>query len=494
MNARRLAVVLFLLALCFSGAAVQASPRITLKLEGATLHDALLQLRQATGWDLRGPSGEGSELYEPGEKDPKASFNWKEASLGKVCRDLGEAFRCVPQSAQQNSIRFETRPGAGARPLVASTREGVTFIAGSVSLVHSLELSGPKPQAKSACEIKLLLRPSDGDPGGFYGLDKVRGVDNLGKPVRWDRTDMLRPEPGAKGRPDEWAVDATLTGMDPRARQLAFLEGQLVLYREAQNVRVEMPLAPPLSLPFRRAAGPVELTVFQAQQVSPNNVQLRMEASWPTEVEVSTTSHNNVGWPYPAVRLASGRISRMGGSANAGLADNKRRVALSCAFEGNMGDPPIAIVWDFMVRSQADRRIPFRLERIPLVADVSAAPGPPGTRPGAPEPPASGPGTLVSTVLFGDQPAGEGELGIGLSRKRADGAWDAVRWKVLDTDDGGTATLDGVAPGTYKVLRKFRPRDPGRAAPASSHWLNDTVEVKVDPGKTVTLPPLKRVP
>src|SRR6185295_4258691 len=80
--------------------------------------------------------------------------------------------------------------------------------------------------------------------------------------------------------------------------------------------------------------------------------------------------------------LASGRITRTGGSATINPRDARRKVVLTCVHEGNGGDPPVAIVWDLAVKSQPDRRIPFRLENIPLpnAPNAGAAPKTEGAR------------------------------------------------------------------------------------------------------------------
>ena len=56
--------VLLLLCLLLAGSAVGAGPRLSLRLQNVTLHEALFRVRQETGWEVRGPSGEGAELFE----------------------------------------------------------------------------------------------------------------------------------------------------------------------------------------------------------------------------------------------------------------------------------------------------------------------------------------------------------------------------------------------------------------------------------------------
>ena len=94
------------------------------------------------------------------------SFDWRDASLGKVCRDLGEAFHCVARNAGQSTLRFEAQPPApaGARPVAAVTRSGVTLIANRVERARILNLESAPPRATQECRVQLSLRPADGVP------------------------------------------------------------------------------------------------------------------------------------------------------------------------------------------------------------------------------------------------------------------------------------------------------------------------------------------
>src|SRR5947209_6681868 len=138
-----LSILLVAVLVCVPGA--RAAQKTTLALSNVTLHEALLRIRSQLGWDLRGPSGEGTDFYEQADNAPRASFNWKNATLGKVCRDLGEAFHCVPQFGPQSTIQFEAR-AKGSKPRISTTRENVTFSLTDVSGIRSVDLEAAKPQ------------------------------------------------------------------------------------------------------------------------------------------------------------------------------------------------------------------------------------------------------------------------------------------------------------------------------------------------------------
>ena len=85
-------------------------------------------------------------------------------------------------------------------------------------------------------------------------------------------------------------------------------------------------------------------------------------------------------------------------------------------------------------------------------------------------------------------------IAAGLSRRGADGSWGPVRWQTVDVDGRGIGRVENLAPGAYRVQRTFRTRAGGALRPLAGKWLNGTVVVQVQAGKTVTLLPLKKVP
>jgi hypothetical protein len=168
----------------------------------------------------------------------------------------------------------------------------------------------------------------------------------------------------------------------------------------------------------------------------------------------------------------------------------RRRSKMQCvADQFEPDNPPVALVWDFTIQGDPSLRVPFRLENIPL-------PALPGDLPESPaRPEAARTGVLFSSVFLGQAPATAGEVAFGLSRRGANGAWGPVRWQNADVDERGAARLEDVSPGTYRVQRIFRLRAAdGTLRPPSGKWLNATVVVQVQAGKTLTLPPLKQTP
>src|SRR5205823_2819792 len=104
-----------------------------------------------------------------------------------------------------------------------------------------------------------------------------------------------------------------------------------------------------------------------------------------------------------------------------------------------------------------------------------------------------GGGILLSQVRIAEKPAGEGALSVGLAAK--EGAdWSAIRWQNVDVGKDGTAKLEDLKPGIYRLLRVYR----SSGAPATSRvpgrWQNNEVTITVATGKEVAVPLLRWVP
>src|SRR4051812_27297255 len=119
-----------LLLLCLAGRPAAAGPRITMDLDGATLDQAFRRLQERTGLVFRSQDGAGDPGYKdlPGAK--RVRFVWKEATLGRVVRDLCGSFGLTASAMGDGGFWF--RPGAlPKRPEVSV--DGVAFSVGGIS-------------------------------------------------------------------------------------------------------------------------------------------------------------------------------------------------------------------------------------------------------------------------------------------------------------------------------------------------------------------------
>jgi hypothetical protein len=121
----------------------------------------------------------------------------------------------------------------------------------------------------------------------------------------------------------------------------------------------------------------------------------------------------------------------------------------------------------------------------------------PPAAPPAPKPPPDRPyyqqggGILLNQVRVADKAAGEGTLSIGLAVKEGDG-WSGIRWQNVDVDRTGAAKLEDLKPGTYRLLRVYRPS--ATPIPPRGRWQNNEVTIAVTAGKEAALPALQWMP
>jgi hypothetical protein len=444
-----------------AGRPVAAAPRLTLKLENVTFHETLLRLQAFYGWQITGADGAGTDPYQDPPGARRAGFNWREASAGRVFRDVARAFQQMPGQTGEATYLF--RPGPVSQTGLSIIRNGVEITLRRIEQNEwRSQMAGQSlVEVSRAVSLSLVFRPLDGDPEVLFGLDRLRAQDDLGN-------EILPPLRGVVPRlpvrehgsfPDEWPVTLTFPGLAARARRLAWVEGEVVLHRSAETHRAEAPLPLPSS-PREWTAGPVRLSAVQVER---EGATLRgsYEVSWPKGVEVGSAAASQPGQVAPYARLQGGKLIRLpvafaapSSGSTAGNGDQSARMELR---PRELPGEPVALVWDVEVKSAPEVRVPFRFTGVPLPLDASgsAAPGKdPALSPSLPS---------RGLLLFQFRPAGgtrTGSLEVGLARQLPKGrGWGTTRWVTLETDERGEGRLDKIEPGTYRLGLRFRPRD-----------------------------------
>ena len=102
-----------------------------------------------------------------------------------------------------------------------------------------------------------------------------------------------------------------------------------------------------------------------------------------------------------------------------------------------------------------------------------------------------GGGALVTGVRVAGRPVSQGNLSMGLAAKEGDG-WGPIRWTDADVATDGTARLDHLKPGTYRVVRVYHAREQ-LPLPPGGRWQDAEVLVTITAGKEVAVPPLSWV-
>jgi hypothetical protein len=508
------------MAVALLASVAHAAPYVTLKLEKVTLAEALLALQRAIHYRC---TIEGSPVSPQAGGDaaaPRASFDWNNAPLGRVSRDLEAAFRHSARWNGPRTIDFSpTAPHQRESPF-AVRHEGITLAATRLewytSINTSVDLKGAQPKptrhANSGGTLTLAARPDDGDTDLVYGVAGVRVMTDRG-PAGVPHEQIFTPGQVGPDPPrlDEALIPIHIGELPPGARRITRLSGELLLSRRAEWTPLEIPISG-ARLPLRRNVGGAELVVTKLERTPEGELSLEYSLHWRGSETLAAPDDRSFN---PVWRLRSGEIGHLGGSTSiSGSSDGERhsrgvQVRLG-PHEGNMDNPPVAALLEIIVRAEPSRRIPFRIEGIPLPAGVApergAAPGVPLTqkpavtsprsKPPVPSPqPRATTGSIVSPVLQNGKPAVRGELAIGLSRRQPDGAWGPIRWQDVVTDDRGLARVDDLAPGVYQVRRSFRPRN-GRGSVAANAGgargsESGAVTARVRAGQSVTLPVLR---
>ena len=472
----RYALALLLFGVVVSGGPAFALPRVTLKLEKVSLHEALKQLRAATGWGLEGTNGEGTPDFEPdGDPGKRASFEWKDANLGRVCRDLSRAFGVSADASGPGMVVFREAEAARAPSPWTFRSTGVALSVRSVSQTetHAAVPGQPRPEAQRTLKVDLTLVPDEGDPDIFCRLDQVQAVDVNGViyPLTTGPRDA-RPD----GRVDAWEPSLQFKLAPRGTPALARLEGTLILFGAVRHERVEVAL--PAAEPVKRMVGQLELTLKQARLVGAKTLLVEVAASWPAGVSFAAAADGREGLAFPGLRSRSGELedpdTTQIDDVQNGDVNSASLVAL---YTADPDDPPQSLVWDLTFRAGTYREIPFLFRNIPIPEAGTRTATVPESRGAA----------LRLPVRIGTAPARHGELAVGLSRRAPTGSWGPVRWYTVPTDARGVALLRDVAPGEYRVTRRFRA---AAGKPPLATQAGGAVTIRVERGKTDDLPPL----
>ena len=518
-----------LLLLCCH-AARAAAPRLTMKLDRVTLVEALRAVTRQVGAEFLVGGKPLTEIKT--DPDPaRASFNWSQVPLGVACHDLAKAYGYVVNHSDSATADFRKDPIADKTPFKV-TVPGCTFLITGVEKRARGEDGANNGDTGFSGTLWLSARPDHHDPDLLFALNQTRITTDLGPARAIPPGEPLYASRGL----DEMMLWVPLDRIPPGARKLT-VESRLVSYRGMRYEHAEIPLpasgpapkgglnkaalAEPAAVPaapFETTVGPVRLQIRKLEHTSANGTRLELEATWPGEIKASVDTllgSRFADWPVPITKKRSGQFLYFNVDGEdltpqppvkpkpAKGEDEEdepetgpqpaHHVRMWCATDAwDASDPPVAIMWDLAIRTGPAIRIPFKIADIPL---------PPGPGEEMPAPSKDGvpAGELVSPVMLKGLPAGDRELAIGLSRQEGAG-WGPVRWRTASLGRDGTARLDGIAPGTYRVVRALMAvlsSKDGDEAPlrrVSADWENATVVIDVQAGKAVMLPPLRPKP
>lgn len=478
------------------------SPRVTLTLRGVTAEEAVAKLANAANI----PVSVYTQGAPQGSLTGRADFDWQNLTLAQAMRQICARFDLRPGRAASGYVLHPNLGGAAEQPVKRAClveKNGVRLFLKGVSLYENrrLNLLNGKPVLSGSTSLQLQIGAELGD----LDIDTLAGIQNV--TARDDQGNHLAMEAAnyhagsADGFPDQWTTSVALPAPPPQARKLAWMEGDVMVFRHVKSIHVEIPL-PLAERVARREEGALAFSVseyhlrpqdpeddpeplLRRNNPNPGNVlTLRTRVYMPAMGALQSRS----GWGIlPYVVGQSGRIyaASQASSPRSG-SDGKRMVVENTLSFPGLSEPPARLVWDLLERGDPEKLFSFRMMDIPLPGPLVRPPA------GEQDPPINpfyqkGGGTLILPVKLPENGVRSGRLDVGLAPRQGAG-WGATRWVELKVTDG-EAKLSDIRPGVYKVVRRFLPRD--GELPSNVRWINGEVPGTIAAGKELRLPPLE---
>lgn len=527
--------------LCTVLAAVRADRgevrRITLQLRDVPLSGAAAALEKASGIPIS-VSESGPPSGAVAAPEIRASFDWQGVPFARALRDVCTRYGRVLSGSIAGYVLGRDRSSGSA---VASL--GEDFVRGgirvSVSQVQRSAagtrefVANPNVQFGTtgpSLVVQLRVEVETGDATLVARVENLRGRDDRGEPL-FPQANYSSGGLGYPGLyPDQWNTFVYLTPPAHAARRLAFLEGDLFLYRFSRDHTVEIPL--PVSEPLVRRPVSADLLVVLSRYrpagalstpAPPNpfpdlppdpgvlrtsrpglgpSVRLRVYTRGDVNDPAEGLRHSKFsGWNALAV---SGRRYRAETLNQNGTSDGEWSLNDTTLQFPEVAEPLKSVIGVFQERRRPLRAVTFRVRNIPLPpldtpvearqpllfsTGVSSAEAP------RPFPYRQEPGaTLTMRVL---PPGGRPEAGVlhlGLAATRA-GGWEPLSWLELPVAADGQVRVDHLRPGKYRVVRSYQRRSTPTAAPPgagiSGRYRNGEAEADLKVGQTLELPPLQ---
>jgi hypothetical protein len=312
--------------------------------------------------------------------------------------------------------------------------------------------------------------------------DDFLALDEGGSPLNLDGPYPLNAGPAGA------SYGLTVSGPRPIGHQLSLLSGELTLYSRARRVRLEVPWPSGGEDPRATRDGVTGFLKQASHEGTTVSLLLRVETAAGT---LAGDEPADFGSDLPVRVLdAKGRPLAAQGQvlyqpAASGPSFREYRLRLT-----GVDARPARVIVEAVAREGVPKSVPFRLGPIPL-PDFSAGDEvlSPGTNPYLESP---GGGSIVTLVLAGGQPAGEGVMLWGLSRQDERGDWGPWRWVEVVSEASGQAAMENLKPGRYRVSRRWRPLRHGAAVPVLPiPTTGERFEIQVQRDRQTVLPSLE---
>lgn len=510
--------------------AAAENPRLDLKLDNVTAVEAMARLTAVAGTPVelfRPDPTEGPQPPLPAGLAAKSSFDWTGVPFAQALRQLCGRYHLQPMRTPQG---YTLVPEDGPPPLPIkkvglAQKNGIRIYAQSIGTYGGRNKSfiGDGDGENGGLSLQVALELGDRDAERMEGIGDVVAQDDQGNFLVADQ-----PHFGgsmASGYPDEWTAGFNLSPPHPRAKKLSWMEGTLYTYRTFKTMRAEVPL-PLAQKQVRTRLGDWLIVVsryepaykpppaprpepepedeglprFPEEEMTPQTYgpSVRVRVYTP-DATVLQSRMGDFG-VQPLLVTRSGRRIGPVESAWENSGDGKLLLQESVVVFPELNEPPAALVWEVVEKGDPAPLLTFRMRDIPL----------PDSRPFVarlqpPVNPAAGTaggghaffdpagGSLVNRVEIAGRPASGGALQLGLAA-RVDGDWGPTRWIEVEVGPDGTARLEHLRPGAYRLIRVYHPPEGATSpTPPDGRWQNGQVEIAVGP-REVAPPPLVWAP
>lgn len=155
-------------------------------------------------------------------------------------------------------------PAEPPKPVGLVEKDGVRFSLQRIEISSSRRINfgaGPDHTSPGRMSMSLAGVVLEGEAQRVAGVENVSAKDDLGNLLVSEFHPGYRWNGGGSGLfPDEWSAHVSLPAPHPRARKLAWVEGDLMVYKTYRQLKVEIPLPLPVGGARKEAYG-VEVEV-----------------------------------------------------------------------------------------------------------------------------------------------------------------------------------------------------------------------------------------
>lgn len=517
-----------------ASAAQAANPRITLSVSEARLPEVLTALGKAAGVPLDLYSSPASTVIRlrraDGLQDERASFTWNNVPFAQALREVCGKYHLRPS---RTNAGYTLYPQAAAAPLPLPARltglyekEGFRLFAKSISVYQndrrSLDFVGNGANNNGTASMSLALQGlwETGDTDAIAGLQNVVAKDDRGTLLesRANGGALVFISDLTGTYPDEWSTNLTFDTPHPAAKKLASVEGDLFVYRSVKRLHAEVPV--PYEGKYARANLGDQTLIVSGYKLIPKEEPEEEDLNIPglPGPGPQFLSRNNLHGPSfrirtfgppeanPGLRLfrssrsnatpfavgASGKLYRSQSTGGFSSWSNNgiQGTDTTLIFPG-MEEPVVKLVWDTVQKEDPVKLFTFRLTDIPLPAGAGLPVPLPNRKPQLrPLPADARPffdadgGTLTTRVVIAGKPVTEGTLALGLAEKNG----GSFRWVNVDIQPDGTARLENLKPGAYRLMRVYRPKAGAPTGPG--RWTDAELTVQITADKETAAAPL----